>query len=431
MAKEAQDQRNAARTARTEADARASLLAQRGSNPAKPEPEPEPEREPEPEPEPELGSGFTIPSLDRCAAALGDLSSCTAALHAACDCQRLDRFARISLPGTHDWLAEFAERESGQSVAEFEAASDWRAGPSRAQPSLALVPVGEFEDGRAPDVDHIVQYMRAFFQCDVRLLPPVTFDYSNALTDSNAREGSEGQLQLNCNPSRALQKRLRALRPKDSCFAIMGVTMVDLYPKSDWNFVYGLADPAKKAGVFSFARYDPSGEFSLRGGPEARKSGSVSAKTRRPKLTDTEHRELLRRCFRLISHEMCHVLGLRHCIYYSCLMNGVNNDEEMDRTPLHLCPICLRKLCSVPMLAGHGTAAVDVRLRYVDMHEVFTTHGMSEEAEWVELWLRDLRKLEVEIPGVGRQGKRAPLCPVFAAQHTVRGSQKRNSIKCA
>ena len=43
----------------------------------------------------------------------------------------------------------------------------------------------------------------------------------------------------------------------------------------------------------------------------------------------------------------------------------------------------------------------------------------------------DLRKLEVEIPGVGIQGKRAPLCPVFAAQHTVRGSQKRNSIKCA
>ena len=108
-----------------------------------------------------------------------------------------------------------------------------------------------------------------------------------------------------------------------------------------------------------------------------RRRASPAQCPRRPKLTDTEHRELLRRCFRLISHEMCHVLGLRHCIYYSCLMNGVNNDEEMDRTPLHLCPICLRKLCSVPMLAGHGTAAVDVRLRYVDMHEVFTTHGRN------------------------------------------------------
>ena len=102
----------------------------------------------------------------------------------------------------------------------------------------------------------------------------------------------------------------------------MGVTMVDLYPKSDWNFVYGLADPAQKAGVFSFARYDPTGEFSLRGGPEARKSGSVLPPARRPELTETERRGLLRRCFRLTSHEiqMCHVLGLRHCIYYSCLM---------------------------------------------------------------------------------------------------------------
>ena len=130
----------------------------------KPKPKPEPKPEPEPEPEPELGSAFTIPSLDRCAAALGDLSSCTSTLHAACDCRRSDRFARISLPGTHDWLAEFAEREPGQSVAEFEAASDWHAWPSCAQPSLALVPVGEFEDARAPDVVHIVQYMRAFFQ---------------------------------------------------------------------------------------------------------------------------------------------------------------------------------------------------------------------------------------------------------------------------
>jgi len=71
-------------------------------------------------------------------------------------------------------------------------------------------------------------------------------------------------------------------------------------------------------------------------------------------------------------------------------MNGANNDEEMDRTPLHLCPICLRRLCSVPMLAGHGTAAVDVRQRYADLREEFAAHGMREEAEWVELWLREL-----------------------------------------
>lgn len=34
-----------------------------------------------------------------------------------------------------------------------------------------------------------------------------------------------------------------------------------------------------------------------------------------------------------------------HCTAYSCLMNGSNHQEEKDRRPLHLCPVCLQKLC--------------------------------------------------------------------------------------
>ena len=30
---------------------------------------------------------------------------------------------------------------------------------------------------------------------------------------------------------------------------------------------------------------------------------------------------------------------------FSCLMNGSNHQEEKDRRPMHLCPVCLRKLC--------------------------------------------------------------------------------------
>ncbi len=35
----------------------------------------------------------------------------------------------------------------------------------------------------------------------------------------------------------------------------------------------------------------------------------------------------------------------RHCTASSCLMNGSNHQEERDHRPLHLCPVCLRKLC--------------------------------------------------------------------------------------
>ena len=53
----------------------------------------------------------------------------------------------------------------------------------------------------------------------------------------------------------------------------------------------------------------------------------------------------LRRTLSTASHETGHILGMAHCTAYLCLMNGSNHQEEKDRRPMHLCPVCLRKLC--------------------------------------------------------------------------------------
>ena len=37
---------------------------------------------------------------------------------------------------------------------------------------------------------------------------------------------------------------------------MIGVCLSDLYPKDEWNFVFGLASIKNRIGVFSFARYD-------------------------------------------------------------------------------------------------------------------------------------------------------------------------------
>ena len=44
----------------------------------------------------------------------------------------------------------------------------------------------------------------------------------------------------------------------DDAYCMICVTNYDLYPKKEWNFVYGLAYLKHRTGVFSFARYDPS-----------------------------------------------------------------------------------------------------------------------------------------------------------------------------
>lgn len=31
---------------------------------------------------------------------------------------------------------------------------------------------------------------------------------------------------------------------------------------------------------------------------------------------------------KVINHELCHTFGMRHCIYFTCLMNGTSGYEE-------------------------------------------------------------------------------------------------------
>ena len=61
---------------------------------------------------------------------------------------------------------------------------------------------------------------------------------------------------------------------------------------------------------------------------------------------------LLYRYLKTACHEICHVLGMTHCPYFECLMNGSNLVTEADKKPFALCPICLRKLASYCEITG-------------------------------------------------------------------------------
>ena len=45
-----------------------------------------------------------------------------------------------------------------------------------------------------------------------------------------------------------------------------------------------------------------------------------------------------------MAHEICHLFCLKHCIFFSCAMNGSNHLEETNRRPMFACPICFHKL---------------------------------------------------------------------------------------
>lgn len=62
-----------------------------------------------------------------------------------------------------------------------------------------------------------------------------------------------------------------------------------------------------------------------------------------------------------MTHEICHVMGMKHCYYYHCAMNESNSIDEAVSQPLFLCPICLRKL--------HKALKFDVLQHYISLRE--------------------------------------------------------------
>jgi archaemetzincin len=108
-------------------------------------------------------------------------------------------------------------------------------------------------------------------------------------------------------------------RPDDA-LAYLALTASDLWPGEGWNFVFGQANLRQRVGVWSIYR---NGD---------------------PAAGEATYRLCLRRTLATATHETGHILTMKHCTAYSCLMNGSNHQEERDSRPLHLCPVCLRKL---------------------------------------------------------------------------------------
>lgn len=122
-------------------------------------------------------------------------------------------------------------------------------------------------------------------------------------------------------------------------------------------------------GVFSFYRQQPNApECDFFHGSESRQPGD-------------EH-VLLRRAFQTLTHELGHTLGLKHCIYFSCLMQGANSLEEAERRIPDLCPVCLRKL--VWCLGAESSAGVRGRYeRLLQFYEAASQQGFERHLAWV------------------------------------------------
>jgi len=312
---------------------------------------------------------FTPPSAEQRLAALGPLDGEFSSV------RRLltpdDDFEPIEAPEPPDWLA--MHEEPGQPYANFVLSDVQRASETRRV--IYLQPLGEFPADSAPSVEALRDYAAAFFQLEVTLLPADMIE--SAAFEPRINTGTK-KPQLR---STAILTWLGERLPADG-FCIVAVTMTDLYPAPNWNFVYGQASSLHRAGVFSFARHDPL----FFGRDRSEDFDAV----------------MLRRSCKTLVHEIAHIFGLGHCIYFRCVENGVNHAAEGDSRPHHLCPVCLRKI-------RYATSA-DLETRYRDLAYFYSQHsGWEAEEAWVR---RQLAKLRDPVPAPNRSIT-IPMPPAF------------------
>jgi archaemetzincin len=285
------------------------------------------------------------PAIEPRIAAIGDTSKLTPPLQRAFD---PTGFLPAPKPGPGDWLAQHDEKP--QTFDRY----------IRSQPNLPderrkviyLLPLGELAPGTASALAAVVH---AYFTLETRVLPAV------ALTEVTAKARvHDGHRQLLAPQVLGWLKQ----RVPDDAYALMAVTMEDLYPEESWNFVFGMASFTERVGVQSFARQDPA----------------FFGQPREPGW----EKPALRRATWTVVHEVAHMFGLSHCVHFACAIAGSNSQDESDRAPLHPCPVCLRKL--------QWALDFDPAAREAALAKALGELGIADEAAWSERrarWIRD------------------------------------------
>ncbi len=237
-----------------------------------------------------------------------------------------------------DWRHEHNEKQ--QSFAAYRrAASGERTDSGQ---TLTLLPIGAFTPLQLELLEDLREYCAIFFQREVRLMPAIP---DSTIPSAARRFRDDGHEQLQAS---YINDSLLANLRHNGEFGLMAISASDLYPQPEWNFVFGLANYSRRVAVSSIYRLQDD------------------------RLVPANYTTCLLRLIRIASHEVAHMLRLRHCLNAQCVMNGTNNLRETDSHPARACSVCQQKL--------HENLGFDIRRRLEALAGYFSSHGMQDEA---------------------------------------------------
>jgi archaemetzincin len=217
---------------------------------------------------------------------------------------------KLSEPQEGEWL--FGRNEKGQTFEQYKKANPVR--PIIGKSTIYLKPIGQFTLLQKEVLKLVRNYVELYFQQKTILLEPLSDKY---IPKSARRKRGDSNEQLLA--PYILDSLLKGKNPKDA-MALMAISAKDLFPKPEWNYIFGLASYTHRVGVSSMYRFQN--------------------KT----LDPTNFKLCLRRLMSVSTHEIGHMFSFHHCTNAHCTMNGSNNLSETDLIPNRLCVECQKKL---------------------------------------------------------------------------------------
>lgn len=298
----------------------------------------------------------------------------------------LSKFSPLSSPKSkHDWLVEYHERKETFSVFLNDSPLS-ETNLLGVEKFIYYVQIGEFSRTNL-DFDNLIDYSRIFFsQNSIKLMPQkvalsldsnkskkkftLQANYGDTQVKLEMRHhGDPNKTGLKQMQAQSIFKLLQIIKPKDA-HCLIGFTEMDLYADETDLFVAGLCSGWSRVGVFSCFRYHPNLKYSEEFWYDAKLKPNKSSAS-----NEADNLVVTRSC-KLLVHETCHLLGMGHCVFMDCCMNGSGHLEEDFRQAMFLCPIDLKKLAFL--------LDFDPIERYKKMREFFAKHNSIKEFKWLD-----------------------------------------------
>lgn len=256
---------------------------------------------------------------------------------------------KLSTPEMGEW--RFERNEKFQTFDDFNDTKKIK--PTAEKKIIYLQPIGEFHNLELKEIQFLREYLQIYFQLETKILPEISTDI---IPKNKRRIGNEGNEQFLAGYF--LDSVLINNFPKDAV-VVMGISQKDLFPKPDWNYVFGMASYENGVGITSAYRFHDGN------------------------LTNENFSKSLERLIKISSHEIGHMFGISHCLAANCVMNGTNSLYETDFHFARACSLCQRKLDS--------TLQFDEKKRLNELRNFFKKNALVREQKLVEADLKLLQ----------------------------------------